>query len=244
MTLTAAQYVHALQSDGKALAAAAEDNLDRPVPTCPGWTVADLVQHTGWVHRHKAAVVRRGGTEPATIQYWEQPPAPRDSLLDWYREGLADLVEVLGNTDPQAPAFNWTQDHRVAFWQRRMAQETVVHRYDAEAAAGRFTPVDAALAADGIDEFLRIFVPRNEEPYAGPHGEILLAAQDVGEQWTLALGGGEPRITPGGATAEATIRANAADLLLVLWRRKAGAVAVLEGSAVLVQGFLDWNDLD
>jgi uncharacterized protein (TIGR03083 family) len=106
MTLTPAEYVHALASDGEALAAAAEGNLDRQVPTCPAWTVADLVQHTGWVHRHKAGVVRRGDGRPAEIQYWEQPAAPRDSLLEWFRGGLADLVDALSTADPEAPAFS------------------------------------------------------------------------------------------------------------------------------------------
>jgi uncharacterized protein (TIGR03083 family) len=236
--------VRALRADGEALAAAAENNLDQPVPTCPGWTIADLVQHTGWVHRHKSAAVRRGGIEPADVQYWEQPTPPAKSLLDWYREGLADLVDVLGSSDPEAPAHSWAGDHRVAFWQRRMAQETLVHRYDAEAAAQEFTSIDAALAADGVDEFLRIFVPANDEAYPGPHGVIVVAPDDGGAGWSVALGD-EPVISSGATTpADATLRAVTADVLLVLWRRKQPDAVRVDGDQELVRSFLAWSDLD
>ena len=39
-----------------------------------------------------------------------------------------------------------------------MAQETAVHRLDAERAAGREHAIDAELAADGVDEFLFEFL--------------------------------------------------------------------------------------
>lgn len=243
MRLTPAEYLAALRSDGEALAAAAAPALDRPVPTCPGWLVTDLVRHTGWVHRHKAAAVRRGGTEPPAVQYWEQPEPPSAALIDWYREGLAELVEVLSSSDPEAPAYSWAQDHRVAFWQRRMAQETLVHRYDAEAATGGFTPIDPALAADGVDEFLRVFVPRNDEPYQGPEGSILIEAADVGERWTVAAGR-EPRVVSEGGAADTTLRAPAADLLMSLWRRTPLDAATVEGDAGLVEAFVQWSDLD
>ena len=51
-------YLQALRADGTALAAAARVGLDQPVPACEGWTVADLVLHTGMVHRHKLEIVR------------------------------------------------------------------------------------------------------------------------------------------------------------------------------------------
>lgn len=243
MTLAADEYVRALSSNGEALASAAENSLDHPVPTCPAWTVADLVEHTGWVHRHKAERVRRGGTQPPTMQYWEQPKPPRDTLLEWYREGLADLVEVLGATDPQAPAYSWAGDHRVAFWQRRMAQETLVHRFDAEAAVDRFTPIDPVLAADGVDEFLTVFVPRNDEPYEGPRGAIVLASRDTGDRWTVAPGD-ELRVAVGGIDGDATVELPAADLLMVLWRRRPLDPAEVTGAGELVTAFLQWNDLD
>lgn len=243
MTLTPDEYVRALKADGEALASAADGALDRPVPTCPLWTVADLVEHTGWVHRDKSQRVRRGGTEPPAVQYREQPKAPRDTLLEWYREGLADLAEILGATDPEAPAYSWAGDHRVAFWQRRMAQETLVHRFDAEAAVSRFTPIDLALAADGVDEFLKVFVPRNDEPYEGPQGEIVFASTDTADRWTV-VPADELHVAVGGTDGDATVELPAADLLMVLWRRRPLDPAEVTGAEELVTAFLGWNDLD
>ena len=53
--------------------------------------------------------------------------------------------------EPGAPAPTWFgPDQTVGFWIRRMAQETVIHRIDAELAAGLpVTPVPGDLAADG-----------------------------------------------------------------------------------------------
>ena len=49
-----------------------------------------------------------------------------------------------------------------AFWFRRQAHETAVHRWDAQRAAtpSSVDPIDATLAADGVDEWLEVFVPR------------------------------------------------------------------------------------
>jgi hypothetical protein len=48
------------------MATAAAGNLDTPVPSCPGWTVADLVAHTGAVHRIWAYHIRERRQEPTS----------------------------------------------------------------------------------------------------------------------------------------------------------------------------------
>lgn len=241
--LTPAQYVQALRADGEALARAAEGSLDRPVASCPGWTVADVVRHTGAVHRHKAAIIRHGGTERPDIPWDDSGPADPATLLDWYREGLEDLAALLESSDPQTPAFSWTGDHRVAFWQRRMAQETLVHRCDAEEGAGTGSAVDPALAADGVDEFLTAFMPRNEQPYPGPDGTLGLDATDTGDRWSVLLEAGAATL-PGGAQPDATVSTTAAELLLVLWRRRPLVAESVTGDRTLVDAFLAWNELD
>ena len=42
-----ADYLAWTRADGDRLAAVAELGLDAAVPSCPGWTVEDLVGHTG-----------------------------------------------------------------------------------------------------------------------------------------------------------------------------------------------------
>ncbi len=148
------EYLAALQREGRVLGDAAERaGLQAPVPSCPGWTVADLVWHIGEVHHFWGGVVQRRATEHTEVP---KPARPADAdLLAWYREGLERLADVLAAADPATAVWTWAPQKDVAFIQRRMAQETVVHRVDAELAAGAPTPIDPRLAVDGVDEFFR-----------------------------------------------------------------------------------------
>jgi len=213
-------FLAAVRADGAALAAAARRGLDPEVPTCPGWTVADLVLHTGMVHRHKLEIVR--GRLAAPPSPWPPPAPDRRELLDWYGQGLDELVTVLDGTDPQTPV--WTfhpPDRTVAFWRRRMAHETAVHRVDVESAHGEPAPVPAPLAVDGIDEVLDVFlVPFSEREAVGGGGETLhLHATDAEGEWRLRLLPTGVQVDRGHAEADAAARATASDLLLFLWGR-------------------------
>nr|BFE82787.1 hypothetical protein GCM10020093_053880 [Planobispora longispora] len=93
----------ALDDSGVRLAeAAAQAGLDAPVPTCPGWTVQDLLDHTGGVHRWATAYVATGKTEPFTdeekAEFFSAPAG--ETLIDWFRDGHAALVRTLREADP------------------------------------------------------------------------------------------------------------------------------------------------
>jgi hypothetical protein len=81
--------------------------------------------------------------------------------------------------------------------------------------------VPAALAADGVDEALAVFLaPHLEGRPVGGHGESLrLEATDTGDRWQVQLLPTGIEVGPGQATADATAAAGAADLLLWLWGR-------------------------
>ena len=242
--LSSEEYVAAVQREGELLARTAEGGLDRRVPTCPAWTVADLVHHTGGVHRHKTATVRYGGTQRPPIEYADLPQPPSGGLLEWYREGLEELVTLLAAADPEAPAYSWAGDDRVAFWQRRMAHETLVHRVDAELSVKRATDVAPDLGADGADEFLTVFMPRNEAPYAGPPGVIVLEASDAHQQWGVRAAGGTVTVVEQADAEDVRVVAPGAVIDLILWRRRPLADATVTGDGELVRAFLAWNELD
>jgi len=242
MMLTPDQYLSALSSDGEALAASAQRNLGASVPSCPGWTTADLVRHTGVVHRHKAEAIRCGGTAYPKDLAWVPAPAGAEALFAWYREGLADLLDVL-DAPPDQAAWSWAGDHRVAFWQRRMAQETLVHRWDAQAAVGQTTPLSAELAADGVDEYLDVWLPRAEQRDDTPSGTVHVHATDADGEWLVRLDEGTVVLTRAHARGDVALRGRAEDLLLVLWRRRPlDAVEVL-GDRTLAEDLLAWPDL-
>jgi uncharacterized protein (TIGR03083 family) len=213
-------YLQALRDDGVALAEAAGKGLDPPVPACTGWTVADLVLHTGMVHRHKLEILR--GRLAGPPDPWPPPAPARADLLGWYSEGLEELLTVLEATDPETSV--WTfhpSDQTAGFWYRRMAQETAVHRVDAQSAHGDPAPVPAALAADGVAELLEVFLaPRAEGSPVGGRGESLhLHATDTEGEWLLRLLPAGVELGQGHARGDAVAAGTASDLLLFLWGR-------------------------
>jgi uncharacterized protein (TIGR03083 family) len=213
-------YLQALRDEGTALVAAARLGLDPPVPACPGWAVADLVLHTGMVHRHKLEIVRGRLAEPPDP--WPPPAPPRGELLGWYEQGLEELLTVLEVADPETRVWTFYRpDQTAGFWRRRMAQETAVHRVDAESAHGGPRPVPAALAADGVSELLEVFLAPNAEgePVGGRGESLHLHATDTEGEWRLRLLPAGVEVGRGHARADATASGGASDLLLFLWGR-------------------------
>ena len=219
MPLDSETYLAHLRSDGDLLAEAARGSLDARVPSCPEWDMADLVRHTAQVHRNRTVLARLGNTEyPEGLA--REPGPNDDGLLDWYREGLDGLISALREVGPDAPTWTWTGENKVRFWIRRMAQETTVHRWDAQNAIGDPQPIDAELASDGVDEFLDAFIPGEEIPWKGDPGTIHLHCTDVEGEWTLALApGAVPSYSRGHSKGDAAVRGTGHDLLMFVWRR-------------------------
>ena len=158
-------HLAALVRSGAALGeAAAAAGLEAKVPTCPAWDVTDLLVHQGMVHRWAAANLR-GEPDHDTAASLAQGRAAA-SLLDWYTQGLAALVDTVQAAAEDAKAMVFLKDAPPPrrFWARRQAHETTIHSVDAVAAAlGRWptaadVTIDPVLAADGIDELLTGFI--------------------------------------------------------------------------------------
>jgi len=151
------RYLECLAADyGDLRDAAAAVELTVPVPTCPGWTMGDLVFHVAEVYLHKVTVMRTGEWP----KQWPPPGTEHAAKLPLLGRAYGELIAEFSARLPADPAPTWYDpDQTVAFWIRRMAQETVVHRIDAELAAGLpVTPVPDDLALDGVDEVLKRFL--------------------------------------------------------------------------------------
>lgn len=183
-----AVYVQHLRVDGARLGAVAKGKLKHQVPTCPDWSVAELVGHVASAHRWFADIVASRTSEG----HWDflEPPDDTGALLAWYEEGLDGLAAVLDATGPDDPIWNWF-DGRPApavFWHRRVAEETAVHRWDAENAVGVPAAIDVELAADGIDEYIGfVDFGLRVHPVDELSGSLLLCATDQDCQWSLQL---------------------------------------------------------
>ncbi|SET82673.1 TIGR03083 family protein [Geodermatophilus poikilotrophus] len=207
--------------------------LHAPVPWVPAWRVRDLVGHLGAVHRWATAIVRAGTTDrPAA-----PPQPPDDGLLDWYAAGLADLLHALRSTPPDRPAWHMSPaaERTAASWARRQAHELAVHRMDLEAAAGvPVTEVDFELADDGVDEVLRVVVPRwaHTEPVSTATATVAVRSTDTGRVWTARVTQGDVAVTDEDAErADARLEAPAAALLRRLWGRPAEVVVTGDPAA-------------
>jgi uncharacterized protein (TIGR03083 family) len=146
---------------------------------------------------------------------------------------------VFGSHAPSDPAWTWTDDQTVGFWIRRMAQETAVHRVDAELAIGDRTPIDPALALDGIDEMIastfQAFQRHWPEELARVLGADSESAQVVavragGREWMVGFAGGTLDFAPSGP-ADATVEGPAEQVLLWMWNRVGDAEVTITGNA-------------
>jgi uncharacterized protein (TIGR03083 family) len=234
-----------LHDNGDALVTTAERvGLDTPVPWCPGWQVRDLLHHIGEVWHFWAHIVDRGITDVSQLAGYDEPAPPADAdVAAWTRAQREQLSRVLGWSDPSRPLWTWANTQGSVAWvRRRMAQETAVHRFDAEGVAATGWRIDAPVAADGIDEFLEWFTGRPGADALEVGGTVHLHCTDEG----LAEGTGEWIVhgfSPDGARFErvhakgdAAVRGRAHDLLLWLWRRPA-TVEVL-GDAGVAERFV------
>ena len=239
-------YLRAVQAQGALLTTSASGALDLPVPSCPGWTVARVVDHTGKVHRHVADRVLRGSTTAEDVVRVTAPEG--EALVPWFEEGLVALVDVLASADLDRPVWNWsvTAPQTAAFWPRRMAQETAVHRTDVQLARGVAEPINPGLAADGIDEFFEVCLPPDLDALAGDGGTVVVRATDAPAAWSVAALPGGAEITrgaPAGVEPAATIAGGASDVLLVLWRRLGTDAVDVSGDRAFVDRFLATADL-
>ena len=230
-----AEHVDALRREGEWLADAAERaGLDATVPPCAPWQVKDLLRHIGYVHRWAARHITErpdqiinGPSEEEILS----GGADDAGLLAWFRDGHAALAQTLATADPAvACATFMPAPSPLAFWARRQAHETAIHRADADSAAGTMPEYESGFAADGIDELITGFGRRRKyQPRSTASGTRLrVLATDTGDAWLVeAQGGGlQPRRDADGQEeAGCTVSGPASGLYLYLWNRADAARA-------------------
>jgi uncharacterized protein (TIGR03083 family) len=239
------EYLDTIAGESSALADAAERaGLTTPVPSCPGWTVADLVEHLGNVQRWAAVMVSTLATERISRSGMSERP-PADELVPWFRAASAALVDALVVADPSAPVWTFSREHSVRFWFRRQAHEVSVHRWDTTLAAGAATPLATAMAADGVAEWLDMSLALGARGLTG-HGETVHlhctdtesdTGPEVGGEWLVTLGDDGPTIETLHAKGDVAARGTASDLDLYLWGRVGADDLDVFGDAELLERF-------
>ena len=228
-----------IQQDGSQLLDAAQrTGLQAQVPSCPGWTMADLVWHIGavwdtWSFVVSERITDAGDLEP--LRQRQRRPAD-DLVLDWSAAAHTGVLSALRNAPPGTPVWTWTGSNQDVMWvRRRMAHETAVHRWDAEVTVGDPYDIPIAVAADGIDEFLQWFSwSGRSRPLPGTvhiHCTDTDRAVDTGSddiaaangEWIIhRLDGDGIDMAHAHEKGDVAIRGRARDILLWLWGRTAG----------------------
>lgn len=188
-------------------------------PTCPGWTIGELVRHTGRVHRWAATIVSTRAGERIPFPDADSPWQSPDGWAQWLTAGAAPLLAALRAAGPDAACWTWGPGRSAGWWARRMLHETTVHRADAELTLGVVPAIDPQIAADGVDELLaNLPFSRRAAPHLPslPAGESMhLHATDSDGEWLVRfLGPAGIEWERGHAQATAAVRGPVAELLL------------------------------
>jgi uncharacterized protein (TIGR03083 family) len=203
-------------------------DLSTRVPTCPDWSLAELIEHTGIIHRWAAEMVRQLSPERLDRARMDVRVPEREARPDWLSDGAVEVVAAFRAADPDAPMWAWGAEKHARFWSRRMLHETTVHRADAELALGREPTIAPDVAVDGIDELLAnlphaaYFRPHVAEP-RGEGESLHFHCTDADGEWTVRLDHDGFSCERGHTKGTVAVRGDAADLLLLLYGRRAPA---------------------
>ena len=201
-----------------------------PIPTCPKWTLTDLVDHVGATQRWVSRLVGEGIGDPGTAFSigWESAPADPSAWGSWLLDGAHGVEE----TFTAAPNDRVVWDPSgggdgVAFWSQRSFGEISVHRIDAAFALGRAYQIDPTLAVAAIEDWLSTMassgwaanVPGFADAMRGDGQTIAWVAEDVDQAWLLRRTEAPLVLTHERSDADVSIHGPARELLQIVSRR-------------------------
>ncbi|MEO6988516.1 MAG: maleylpyruvate isomerase N-terminal domain-containing protein [Aquihabitans sp.] len=254
--MEAIRHLELLREEGDRVADLPADTLHLPVPTLPDWSVERVVRHLGKIHRWVAATLAAGPDADVAATASGLPSMPKGpDCLPAYREALDHVLVELSRHDPDEAVATFVGVGTAGFWMRRQAHEVAVHRIDAADAiyaAGGPTPDSLAVdgAVDAIDEWAHVFLANRWTATAGNipaelvgrsvhvHGTDDPAPVD-GAEWLFTFGEDRVDVVPTHAKGDVALRGPAADLLLVLWRRRPLEMLDVVGDRSVAEHLID-----
>ncbi len=215
----------------------ASGDPDTPVPTCPDWTLRQLLRHVGRGNRWAAQIISdrlSQELDPRQVRDGKPPDDPQGAI-EWLNGGAALIVKAVDQVGSEARVWTFLGPRPAGWWIRRRANEVAVHRADAAIALGADYDLPLELAADAISEWLErtcVEAKRHHRvPLAfgqsvhlhatddglGPTGEWTLVNDEDGVGWSHDHGKGS-----------VALRGPAKDLLLAITGRRTPADLGLE----------------
>ncbi len=223
-------YAAAFLDENRAFAELFRDvDESKPVPTCPGWTLAQLMRHVGRGDRWAAQIVSDRldhYLDPRAVE-GGKPPPDRAEAISWLHGGARRLVDAVESAGVETPVWTFLGPRGANWWIRRRLHETAVHRADAVLATGGEFTLEAHIAADGVTEWLEraaLQVGSQGAPLPLEDGSTLhLHATDPGlgeaGEWTLGVEGDQIAWSHEHGKGSVALRGSATELLLAITRR-------------------------
>jgi uncharacterized protein (TIGR03083 family) len=236
----------------EAIAMTAEEHPDAAVPSCPGWSIADVVGHLapimmGWYRHNLVTRPEDGDFVQAAMS---APPLPDDPVarIRYLRESSEKFTQLVTSMDLDTPVWTFGPPGPARFWLLRAATETAVHRWDVEAALGTPTTIVTSRATTSVDETVRGMWRALVEadwpaasPVRNPHvpdQPLRIRATDSDRTWTVRTDGGSLVVATQATDADVPdtrIEGTSYNLMLYLWGR-------LDADAIHTNGPVDtWN---
>ncbi|GAA3458993.1 maleylpyruvate isomerase family mycothiol-dependent enzyme [Saccharothrix longispora] len=213
------RLIDVVELEAERLAASvAGQRPERQVPACPGLNLGETARHVGSTYRMVSTWLREG-RQPLV---WQQDPGRGQPLEEYVRAGVPALVRALRVRDPDDFCETWWPAERTAaFWARRLAHESTVHRMDVQSAAGLpIDPVDDDIAEDGVDEVLTLWLGHRLDVLGVRGTRPGSVAVRAGERTWIAVAGPEPataRLVPPGGDAVADGRVGGTPMQVYRW---------------------------
>ncbi|GEM_PF-2981014 len=226
-----AAYVDWMRDEVEWLLGVEDTDLNQPVPSCPGWDIAAVLDHLargagmGW------STWFAGSADINGLQVLlDLPEATTGTAAKaLFAETMPAYVDQLSAIDPGKECF-WFTGPVTALWLISLgANEVAMHRGDVAVALGESPALNGPRAADALAKTAE-FMPqlwtmrRGGDP---PPGAVTLAPTDVGE--VIQIGAGVPT---------ATVSGSASDLRLRLWGRSPEKDLAVDGDG---EAFEKWT---
>jgi len=216
-------YISIISDETSRIVDAYERDRNAAVPWSDRWTVGTVARHVAATHHVVAEVVRgRPDADFGLFAELQTPPKDSPEFVEWFRSGTVSLLGQLSSVPAEDECWSWfAPGCRVGWWARRMAFEAVVHRWDIDAAQRQDFSVAPQIAADGVDEFLDVFVAASRATHDAAAGPTMsFECSDRSERWWLDLSERGGRIVSRDPRdASVRIRGTAEQLLLIVWGR-------------------------
>jgi uncharacterized protein (TIGR03083 family) len=207
-------------------------DLGIQVPSCPDWTVNQLLRHVGYALRWADEMIREKVPEvdlsrSMSLDLAAYEGETASELGPWLEESATSLASALQAVDPDEMIATLAGHPGPRLWSRRMLQETVIHRWDAVNALGVPFEIAPEVAADNLAEWTLFALPfaflsRPAETAAlvGPGNTIHLHATDADCELVIDLTGPRPAVREGHEKAAVALRGPVAELVLAVYRRR------------------------